>query len=157
MTENTYDKRDMVVRKSVLAAGGFKLASYQVRDPQTSELSPLQFHATFDNIVLAVMGEQCARLFVNFVSMNLPDVAIKTAPTSEDMPLSEQATELVNRVERALKVLNDFQIGYYNPQKIIRDLRTILEVKETETTNDPQESEHPDFTHKFPKTPVKGS
>jgi hypothetical protein len=59
MTTNTYDKRDIVRRESVLIADGsgqLKMAAYRVRDPDTQEFSTLQFHATWNNTVLAVMG-----------------------------------------------------------------------------------------------------
>lgn len=73
MTEtNTYDTRDIVRRESVLIADGagssLKLAAYRVRDPETNEFSNLQFHATWNNTVLAVMGEEAAKLFARFVT-----------------------------------------------------------------------------------------
>lgn len=71
MSENTYDKVDMVRRQSVILAGPIKLASYQVRDPETLEFSKLQFHMTYDNTVMAVMGEEAAKCFCNFVQSTL--------------------------------------------------------------------------------------
>ena len=49
-------------------AGELKLAAYRVRDPENGEFSNLQFHATFNNMVLAVMGEESAKLFSKFVT-----------------------------------------------------------------------------------------
>lgn len=69
---NTYDKTDQVRRKSVLIAGPLKLAAYTVADPETGEHGPLQFHMTYDNTVMAVMGESAARLFVDFAQRALP-------------------------------------------------------------------------------------
>lgn len=71
MTTNTYDRTDMIRRESVLNAGPMKLAAYRVRDPVTDEFGSLQFHMTFDNTVLAVMGEAPARLFADFVTRTL--------------------------------------------------------------------------------------
>lgn len=74
MSENTYDKRDIVKREHVLVAdglGALKMAAYRVRDPETGEFSKLQFHATFNNMVLAVMEEESAKLFAIFVTSSL--------------------------------------------------------------------------------------
>lgn len=64
---NRYDWRDIVRRESVIIAGPMKMASYRVRDPDTGEFSSLQFHLTYNNTVMAVMGEEAAKLFANFV------------------------------------------------------------------------------------------
>lgn len=66
--ENNHDIFDMVKRESVLVAGSLKIAAYRVRDPETLEWSKLQFHMTYDNLVLAVMPEEAARLFASFVT-----------------------------------------------------------------------------------------
>jgi len=50
--------------------GGF---FHCVRDPETDEWSSWQFHATFNNIVLAVMDEETAKLFARFVTSTLGD------------------------------------------------------------------------------------
>lgn len=65
---NTYDKFDIVRRESVISAGALKLAAYTVRDPETGEHGPLQFHMTWDNTVMAVMGEEAAKLFAKFIT-----------------------------------------------------------------------------------------
>ena len=49
-------------------ASMFGTAAYRVRDPETNEFSNLQFHATWNNTVLAVMGEEAAKLFARFVT-----------------------------------------------------------------------------------------
>jgi hypothetical protein len=67
-----YDKKDRVDRVSVIIAGPLKVAAYRVRDPVTDEWSPLQFHMTFDNVVMALMGEESAKLFSKFVRDTLP-------------------------------------------------------------------------------------
>lgn len=77
--ENRYDRRDRIRRVSAIIAGPMKLAAYQVRDPETDEWSPLQFHVTFDNHVMAVMSHEAAKLFARFVT----DIA---EPTSEEPP-----------------------------------------------------------------------
>lgn len=74
MSENRYDKRDIVRREAVLIAdgiGSMKMAAYRVRDPETGEFSPLQFHFTYDNTVMAVMGESAAKLFAKFINDTL--------------------------------------------------------------------------------------
>lgn len=65
---NTYDKKDMVRCESVIIAGSMKVAAYRVRDPETMEWSSLQFHMTYDNHVMAMMGESSAELFSKFVT-----------------------------------------------------------------------------------------
>ena len=71
MAENKYDQDDRIQRGSVILAGPLKMASYRVRDPETDEWGPQQFHATYNNIVLAVMGEETAKLFARFVNDTL--------------------------------------------------------------------------------------
>lgn len=74
MSTNTYDKRDIVRREAVIIAdgnGALKMAAYRVRDPDTGEFSELQFHATFNNMVLSVMGQHSAKLFARFVTDTL--------------------------------------------------------------------------------------
>ena len=65
--KNNYDKNDMISRESVIVAGAFKIAAYRLRDPETMEWGALQFHMTYDNTVMAVMGEEAAKLFASFV------------------------------------------------------------------------------------------
>ena len=72
MTENHYDKEDRVQRGGCIIAGPLKMAVYRVRDPQTNEWGPQQYHATFDNHVLALMSDQTAKLFAKFINDNLP-------------------------------------------------------------------------------------
>lgn len=67
MTQNTYDKNDIVRREAMLQADGLKIAAYRVRDTDTGEFSSLQFHMTYNNTVMAVMGEEAAKLFAQFV------------------------------------------------------------------------------------------
>lgn len=78
---NSYDKNDIVRRNSVIIAGGLKMAAYQVRDTETGELSKVQFHVTWENMVLAVMSEETAKLFCKFVDMTLnpKDAAVEAA------------------------------------------------------------------------------
>ncbi len=78
---NKYDKRDMVSREQAMIAGPIKIASYRVRDPETLEWSSRQYHLTFDNTVMAVMGEEAAKLFIRFVQGH--DAAPSEAATKE--------------------------------------------------------------------------
>lgn len=68
---NRYDWTDTVRRESVIIAGPMKMAAYRVRDPETGEYGALQFHMTYDNMVMAVMGESAAKLFADFVTSTL--------------------------------------------------------------------------------------
>ena len=92
MSNNTYDSRDIVRREAVIiadGAGSLKVAAYRVRDPETGNFSDLQFHATFNNMVLAVMGEQSAKLFASFVNQTLgfePTSAFKVMADHFDLP-----------------------------------------------------------------------
>lgn len=61
---NRYDRKDMVDRVMVMMAGPLKFAAYKVRDPETDEWGPMQFHLMYDNHVMAVLSEQSAKLFV---------------------------------------------------------------------------------------------
>jgi hypothetical protein len=69
--KNSYDKFDNVRREHVLIGGGLKMAAYRARDPETGEFSSLQFHATFNNTVLALMSEESAKLFSLFVDQTM--------------------------------------------------------------------------------------
>lgn len=68
--ENWYDRKDMVKMEACLGSGMVKIAAYQVRDPEDGEWSPLQYHMTYGNTVMCVMGAEAAKLFARFVSMN---------------------------------------------------------------------------------------
>ncbi len=73
MAENHYDKKDRIQRGAVIIAGALKMAAYRVRDPETDEWGPQQFHATYDNHVLAMMGEESAKLFARFINSTLSE------------------------------------------------------------------------------------
>ena len=68
---NRYDDKDVVRRVGVIIAGPIKVAAYQVRDLYTLDFGPIQFHMTYDNTVMGVMGEEAAKLFARFVTMTL--------------------------------------------------------------------------------------
>lgn len=80
---NTYDKKDRVKRLGLIRAGALKVAAYQVRDPETNEWSKIQFHMTYENCVMAVMEEESAKLFANFVGMTLPNPPENVATTAK--------------------------------------------------------------------------
>lgn len=71
--KNNYDKTDKVRQLAMIRGGGLKLAEYQVRDPETGEWSGSQFHMTYGDTVMCVMGEYSARLFAKFISDRLPE------------------------------------------------------------------------------------
>ena len=70
---NRYDDKDLVKKLGELRAGPIKIASYQVKDPETGEWSSTQIHFTCDNIVLAVLPESFAKLYYNYIQMNHPE------------------------------------------------------------------------------------
>ncbi len=65
--ENRYDRKNLVDSVMVMHAGALKMGAYRVRDPETDEWSPLQYHLTYDNTVLAVLSESSAKLFCTMV------------------------------------------------------------------------------------------
>ncbi len=71
MGKNHYDNKDRIQRGAVIIAGSLKMAAYRIRDPETDEWGPQQFHVTFDNHILALMGEETAKLFAHFVNDTL--------------------------------------------------------------------------------------
>lgn len=75
MDSNDYDHLDLVRREAVIIADGpgteLRLAAYRVRDPVTKEFGKLQFHMTYCNTVMAVMGEEAAKMFCNFVTTTI--------------------------------------------------------------------------------------
>jgi len=73
---NNYDKKDMITRDAAIIAGPLKIAMYRVRDPETLEWSSPQIHMTFDNVVLAVLGESSAKLLAGFVADNVKDAGV---------------------------------------------------------------------------------
>lgn len=68
---NRYDKRDRVKQEGMMRAGTLKIAAYRVRDPETDEWSPIQFHMTYDNTVMCMLSEQSAKLLGTFVRQTL--------------------------------------------------------------------------------------
>lgn len=68
---NRYDRMDRVKQIGLLQAHPIKVAAYSVRDPETDEWGPPQFHMTYDNTVMGVMGEHAAKLYARFVLQTL--------------------------------------------------------------------------------------
>ncbi len=68
---NHYDADDVIRCEAKLLAGPVRLACYRVRDPETQQYGGRQFHMTFDNMVVAVAGEEAAKLFARFVTDTL--------------------------------------------------------------------------------------
>lgn len=102
MTENKYDWKDRVERGAVLIAGPLKMATYRVRDPETDQWSPQQFHATYDNHVLAVMSEESAKLFARFINSALSEPPVKI----EGMPAMEVPMEtILTAIDQNIDVL----------------------------------------------------
>lgn len=74
---------DRIKMEGEVLAGGLKLGAYRVRDPETGQFGPLQFHMTHDNYVLGVMSEHAAKLFANFVNQTSPGLELSTPPPAE--------------------------------------------------------------------------
>jgi hypothetical protein len=94
-----YDKTDMIRRVGLMQANGLKLAAYTVRDLETGKHGALQFHMTYNNTVMAVMGEEAAKLFSTFVAKMVspePEVLVRQeiGPNVEYVaPLPSKETE----------------------------------------------------------------
>jgi hypothetical protein len=73
---NRYDRRDRVKQEAMMRAAGLKIAAYRVRDPETDEWSPIQFHMTHDNTVMGMLSEASAKLFATFVRQTLGEEPI---------------------------------------------------------------------------------
>ena len=69
--DNKYDTSGIVKREAVMYAGDLKLAVYRVRDPETGEYGKRNFHMTYNNCVMALMGEEAAKLFATWVTSSL--------------------------------------------------------------------------------------
>jgi hypothetical protein len=68
--KNSYDRTDMLRREAAIIAGPLKIAKYRVRNPETDVFGAPQYHMTYDNHVMALMGESAAVLFAKFVQDN---------------------------------------------------------------------------------------
>jgi hypothetical protein len=79
---NHYDRRDMVQMHGKIMAGAVKIAAYKVRDPETLEWSVMQFHMTYNNMVMGMLEEQGAKLFANFITSTLDG----TGPLAGNIP-----------------------------------------------------------------------
>lgn len=95
MTENTYDKRDIVRRVRFLHADGvrhqLKIAAYRVLDPETGEYSKLQFHITCDNTIMAMMGEGMANIFADFVKETIAAEKPNEQSDSNEHPIQSDS------------------------------------------------------------------
>lgn len=70
------DGERVTIERKVEFDAGFermRIAAYRVKDPETGERSNLQFHFTHGPTVLAVLGENAAKLFANFIFDTLGD------------------------------------------------------------------------------------
>jgi hypothetical protein len=68
---NAYDSKDIVRREAMIRANGMKIAAYRVFDPELGKHSKLQFHMTTGDTVMAIMGEEAAKMFSWFVSRTM--------------------------------------------------------------------------------------
>lgn len=66
-----YDSVDQVRVERIMSAGAIKIAAYQVRDPKTALFGSLQFHMSCEEAGMTGMGENAAKLFVDFVRETL--------------------------------------------------------------------------------------
>lgn len=52
---------------ATIRAGGIKLTAFKVEDPGNGEWSTVQFHMIYGDTIMALMGEEAAKLFSRFV------------------------------------------------------------------------------------------
>lgn len=125
--KNHYDKTDMVRRESCLMAGPLKIAAYRVRDPDSNEFSERQYHMTWGNTIIAMMGTQAALLFARFVreseGVTAPKVAEAPKITDpmelihdaivavEKMPADTRLTNAVVALAKAERHVNNYKMG----------------------------------------------
>lgn len=93
---NLYDKNDVVRREAVIIAGAMKIGAYRIKALDTGEFGALQFHMTYDNTVMAVMGESAAKLFADFVK----DTVARQQPDIDTTTANVAATIMENRSDR---------------------------------------------------------
>ncbi len=75
---NHYDEQDIVRSIGLMMAGGLRIAAYRVRDPETKAFGAVQFHMTYNNRVMALMSEEAAKVFCQFVKDTLePEIGPK--------------------------------------------------------------------------------
>ena len=133
MTTNTYDKTDSVRRVSLMTAEALKVACYTVRDPETGEHGPRQFHMTYDNTVMALMGEQAARLFADFVNRTLGRAPVPVDMLFGNPPDGAVFVEAEGLDGRAVN------IGRWNAQRSdgLWPLRVMVVLPEPTVTTEP--------------------
>jgi hypothetical protein len=118
---NTYCSADSVRLLGELRAGGLKLACYTVRDPVSGEHGKPQYHATYDNTVLALMGESSAALFAAFVQM-------RAARSPEASSGLEAAVREVARANQALHDCTEdypFEAGLMELDRAVKELVSV--------------------------------
>jgi hypothetical protein len=64
----SFDKS--VIRGATIIAGPLRLAQYKAFDYTVEEWSSWQYHMTYNNHVMAIMGESSAKLFAKFIMEN---------------------------------------------------------------------------------------
>ena len=68
---NYWDSEDVVRQISLLKAAGLQIAAYRIRNLETNEFGPIQFHMTYNNLVMGIMSEDSAKAFSSFVNDTL--------------------------------------------------------------------------------------
>jgi len=75
--KNVYDRYDIIRLVGATHVGPLKFAAYRVRDPETQEFGTLQFHFTYNGTVLAVMGEDPAKMFCRLVENTIKNQEVR--------------------------------------------------------------------------------
>jgi hypothetical protein len=60
-----------IIRGAAIIAGPMKIAQFKAFNYTTGEWSSWQYNMAYDNHVMAVMGEQSAKLFAKFITENI--------------------------------------------------------------------------------------
>jgi hypothetical protein len=85
---------DMVQTDFVLKAAGMQVGAYRVRDVETGEFGKQHFHMTYNNYVMAAMGEEAFKLMANLIFDSRPDLLADRHKTR-----TQREVELTMRID----------------------------------------------------------
>jgi len=110
MSTNSYDRTDIVRREKVLIAGPMKIGAYRVRKPDTDEFGELQFHMTYDNMVMCVMPASAVKMLVSFVQANHKDeLALDLSNPDRVKELLEHNTTLLEETRAQRRTIAEME------------------------------------------------
>jgi proline racemase len=80
-------RQENVKRIHLVSAGPLKFEAYRVRDMETQDWGPIQYHMTYGGTVLAVMGTEAAKLFIrNVKTVEALQAGEIADPSQEPLP-----------------------------------------------------------------------